>query len=271
VSRADRFEQTVVSLGLAVVLVFLVKAVAPDAGVFAWLGATGLLRLGALAKLACLAVAVVFAARSASRLERDNPARSPWLGLAVGLAAFLGGQLVLGFYQMVLGIATPFPSPADVFFGLGYPLLFAALVGFVRVYRASGYPIGSGAEQATVAVGAVVGFALLGYLALTPILTSSAPLLERVLNAGYPVLDLVLMVPTLMLLRMAWRFAGGQVADVWSAVLMGFVAMAAADVAYAWFSTLKIERLDPVVDALFLLSYLSLARGTMRQFRLLAG
>lgn len=252
------------------VAAFLPKVAWPGAGVYQdVLREQVLLNIGGLVKLAFLATATVFAALAARRLEPGNPARLPWSLLALGIGAFLAGQLVLGVYQLVLQVPSPFPSAADVLFVGAYPLLIAALLAFVRAYREAGYPVGSRAEHiGTAALGAAL-LAWPTWALVRPILAAPAAPLERALNAAYPLLDVVVLLPILVLLRIASRFRGGQVARVFASLLAGMLFLCAGDVLFAYFSVLGRKELDPLVDATFVLSYFFLAHGTLGQYRLL--
>jgi hypothetical protein len=63
---------------------------------------------------------------------------------------------------------------------------------------------------------------------------------------------------------------GGLLWPVWSAILGGFLFMSAADILFAYFSTLSAVALDPLVHASFILAYGLLALGARRQLRILS-
>jgi hypothetical protein len=217
-------------------------------------------------KLACLVTATLFAWRSVTLLDRDNPARRPWSILSAGLAAFTLGQGTLTFYQTFLG-KSPFPSVADIWFMISYPLLIIALIMFAMAYAKSGFAVDRQAPMAALLTVAALAVAwpLLRPIALTP-----APPVATALNIAYPALDLILLVPTIVLLRLASRFRGGAVWRLWAALLAGFVFIALGDLFYAYFSTFGYTRLDPLVHALYIVAYASLASGTRIQYGLLA-
>jgi hypothetical protein len=228
-----------------------------------------LLRLGATTKLLLLFLAWRGAAGIATSLDPDNPARRPWKQFAIGLLLFALGQAVLSSYQVVTG-QSPYPSPGDVFFLAAYPMLVMAMIGLIGAYRDSGYPVGSASERATIAIGLAVVFTVLGGLLLRPILRGSGPLFERLLTAGYPVLDFILLIPLLLLLRISSRFRGGSIFQAWAALLAGMIALCAADILYAYFAVMDAHQLEPLVDSAYVLAYLLLALGTEGQRRLLA-
>ncbi len=170
-----------------------------------------LLALAALLKLVYLLAGAAFAFACRDRLEADNPARPAWFLLSLGLLANFAGQLCLAPFQVVRN-ETPFPSVADIFYVLAYPFLIAALLVLLNAYRESGFPIGSFADRALTlgAVGAIA--AVVAVPILRPVMATGGPLLDRILTVAYPVLDLVLLLPLALLLRIVLAYgliAGG--------------------------------------------------------------
>jgi hypothetical protein len=100
-------------------------------------------------------------------------------------------------------------------------------------------------------------------------IAGEAPLLERVLAAAYPLLDVALLVAVALLLRGARRFGGGRAWEVWALVLAGMAVMIAGDVRYAYFAAGGEQRVDAASEALFVVAYLLLARGALRQQELI--
>lgn len=217
-------------------------------------------------KLACLAMAAVFALRCVGLLDRANPVHRPWSIMAAALWTCTFGQGTLTYYQTFRGVS-PFPSLADFWFVLSYPLLILALISFAIAYARSGFAmegLGRLAALSTV-IAAAAAWPLLRPIAMT----AAAPL-ATALNIAYPALDLVLLIPTIVLLRLTSRFRGGAVWRLWAALLAGFVFIALGDLAFAYFSALGITRLDPIIHALYVVAYASLAAGTHVQYELLA-
>lgn len=229
-----------------------------------WLNAHRLLAIASVVKLACLLAGAVWAFACRDRLEPGNPARPAWFLLSLGLLSTFAGQLCLAPFQIVFG-QTPFPGPGDIFYVLAYPFLIAALLVFLNAYREAGLPMGSLGER-------LILVTLVGVMALVilrPVAATPGPLLDRILTIAYPALDLLLLVPLVLLLRMALRLRGGQVGVVWLLLLTGFVFMCAGDICFAYFQSLGEEHLDPFVHATFILAYALIAGGAHRQLRIL--
>jgi hypothetical protein len=221
-----------------------------------------------------LAFGFVFTVQCAAGFEADNPVRRPWQLLSLGLLSWLLGEATEAFYLLVLGRADPFPSLADLFFGLAYVGLIASLFLFLKVYRAADLA----GEKRSLILPLSAVMAAVGVVVLTPIARSEAPLVERLVGGGYAALDLVALVPLLLLLRLTWRLRGGSVWKVWAGVLFGFLLTFLGDVFFAYFQTRAEADLGPLSgqleflsNVMFLLSYLVITRGVLHQRELLRG
>jgi hypothetical protein len=227
-----------------------------------------LVALASLLKLVYLLAGAAWAFACRDRLEADNPARPAWFLLSLGLLANFAGQLCLAPFQVVRN-ETPFPSVADIFYVLAYPFLIAALLVLLNAYRESGFPIGSLAERALTLAGVGVIGAFVAVPILRPVAATGGPLLDRILTVAYPVLDLVLLLPLALLLRIALKLRGSHAGEVWVLILSGIVFLCAGDICFAYFQSLGQQHLDPFVHATFILAYGLVAGGAHRQFRLL--
>jgi hypothetical protein len=219
-------------------------------------------------KLAYLLGGASAAFRCRDRLEEGNAARPAWFLLSLGLLAMFVGQLALAPLQLVQNV-TPFPSVADIYYLLSYPLLFAALLVLLRAYREAGFPIGSAAERLGILAGVGVFALVLLVPILRPVAEAGGARLDRVLTVAYPVLDLVLLLPLALLLRVALRLRGSRAGEVWLLLLGGIVFLCVGDLCFAYFQSLGEAHLDPFVHATYLLSYGVIAGGAHRQLQLL--
>jgi len=172
-----------------------------------------LLALAALLKLVYLLAGTAWAFACRDRLEPDNPARPAWFLLSLGLLANFAGQLCLAPFQ-VFRNETPFPSVADIFYVLAYPFLIASLLVLLNAYRESGFPIGSLLERTLILAGVGALAAVVAVPILTPVAATGGPLLDRILTVAYPVLDLVLLLPLALLLRIALKLRGSRAGEV---------------------------------------------------------
>lgn len=251
-------------------------AVPPEAGLESVAAPAGplsdlvLLRGAAVIKFLFLALGAFLALRLAVHFGGENPIRPAWLHLGLGLAATTLGQVCLACYQFSPSGNAPFPSVADYFFFLSYPFFILALFSFMQAYDAAGYPLGSRAQRLRLELGLAGAALVAAVVVLWPVVHAPAAAQERFLNIAYPVLDLTLLVPTILLLKASLPLRGGEVWKSWAALLAGFLFMSVGDVLFAYFSALGITKVDPLVHVTFILSYGCLALGVVRQQTLLA-
>jgi hypothetical protein len=192
-----------------------------------------------------------------------------WKLFAFGIGAYLVAELGEAFYQLALGILNPFPSVLDVFYVAGYPLLIVGLLGFESGYAAVGYPMGSGRTRTLLTLVLIVVGVAIVWPILAPLFSAESPLLERVLGVAYPLLDVGLLAAVALLVRGTRQFGGGAAWQIWALVLAGLVVMIAGDVVYAYFALSGEQRVDAASEMLFVVAYLLLARGALRQRELI--
>lgn len=251
--------------------IFLPQLVTPESSLYKnVLTPQTVLFIAAPIKLLFLLIAAIYASRSAASFESLNPVRSAWLLMAAGLWAYVVAQSILAFHQLVLEEPAPFPSAADLFFLPATVLLAVSLFLFLKVYKSVGFEVAEAFEVGVVAFFALSLLAVFYLVVGRPVVASEAPFAERALNIAYPVLDCVLLIPAVLLLKMALSMRGGSLWKVWMALLLGFVFLAVGDILFAFFTTLGKTALDPLLDLAFAWSYVLIARAVVTQHRILA-
>lgn len=142
-------------------------------------------------ELLYLAIGLAAVGLMVAGIRRNRPAHPlPWVLLGCGLAAWVAGDLVWMVLESVLGLE-PFPSIADGFYLLGYPLLATGLHRLSRARNPAG-------DRTAILDALVSGtaFALVMWVSfIKPTWTAAeGTLLERIVGVAYPVGDLVLLV-----------------------------------------------------------------------------
>lgn len=263
---ASRVDPPLALLAVVVVAVFLGKLWWADTPFYESASTTrALLATGALVKLASLALGAVFSARLTGLFEGGS--RVGWRLCTFWFASWTVGQAILAWHQLVLEVSAPFPSAADAFFVAGYPAMVAAFVTFVWTWVATGLV---GTTRSHAALGTAIGVPFIGLavVVLRPVIAARGTPLATAINIAYPAFDILALAPTVVLLRIAARFAGGALFWVWALTSTGIVFLVAGDLLYGWFSLLQFTALDPLLDVFFLLGYALVARGAFQQLRI---
>ena len=114
----------------------------------------------------------------------NRPAHSlPWLLIALGQFFLVSGDITWAWYENVAHIATPFPSPADALYLMGYPVMAAGILLFVH-HRSEGKDRNGllDATCITLSLGILAWIFLMEPYASDPALTG----LEKAISIAYP-------------------------------------------------------------------------------------
>jgi diguanylate cyclase (GGDEF)-like protein len=171
----------------------------------------------------------------------------PWVLIALGQLSFVLGDAVWDVYDLLLH-QPPTPSPADVLYLGGYPLVAAGLAVLARRRRAGADTAGLiDATIITIGAGVVAWVFLLSPYTSDATLTSH----ERLTALAYPLGDVLLLSMAARLFLLSGVHSRGQ-------RLFGFglVALLLADVAYLALTTAGSTAISgDVMDAGYLISY----------------
>jgi hypothetical protein len=188
-------------------------------------------------------------------LTRGQTVRRFWLLLAAACGAWTVAEVIWAVYDIVLRIAVPVPSWADLGYLSAIPLVVAALVSHpaMRVGRKL---------RARMAFDGIVVATALFYLSWSFVLGplwrhTDLTSLGGIVAVAYPFGDVImvfLVVSVLRELPAGDRFALG-------CVLGGLVAMAAADSTYAYLTEVGRYTVGQMVDVGWVAGYLGLALG----------
>ncbi len=164
------------------------------------------------------------------------------LGFAVtafglGLIFWGLGTLVWGLYNVLLDVAVPYPSLADIGYAITPMLWF---VGIYFLYKATGtkYQLRSVWGKVVLIFVPLLVLLLTAYVVFYKfyggIFTTDGNVLELLLLVYYPVSDIFLLSPALVITALAWKNLGGSLRKPILVVLGALVFMYLADMAFAY-------------------------------------
>lgn len=232
-------------VGILVLIAFLVGV---GLDYVSWSGVVdlGTLVLGVLTLIPLpVAAVVIWVARSFAK----GSIRSQWMCFGYGmLAVGLGNVIFIALY-LITG-KDPYPSAADIFTLAGYGFFAAGLFSGVAAYRhlldIRRPLIIAGALS--LALMALVYATVIGpYVIFAP--TETQPLVTRIFNTLYPVLDVfVLLMPAITLGLLVRKLGSGRVAWPWWFVIACATTLAVTDAVFAYAGYAGIGR-TPLIDA----------------------
>jgi hypothetical protein len=202
----------------------------------------------AIAGIACLV-----AARRAS-----NRNRLAWSLIGVSALSWTAGEIVWSIYEVGLGDAVPFPSPADVGFLLAVPLAIAGLLALPLA------PARANTRVRSMVDGAIVALSLLFVcweLILGPVYAgANAGSVAQFIGLAYPFGDVL---TATVVIIVATRASGPERVR-FLLLLGGLLAIAAADSAFAYLtgSGIYTER-GSILDAAWVAGFLLIALAAL--------
>ncbi len=186
-------------------------------------------------------------------IRRSRSARlTPWILCAVGLALFVAGDAVWNVYGDILHRDAPVASLADALYLPAYVALAVGCLGFAR--SRGGRDPDALLDAIVVALG---GGVLVLSLVIIPSAGSMTPVIDRVVVALYPVMDLAILT---VLIRLA--LVPGRRSPVLWLVLGSFSFMLLGDLVYAVLQQSS-SYTAGLLDATWLLAYVGLGAAAL--------
>jgi diguanylate cyclase (GGDEF)-like protein/PAS domain S-box-containing protein len=165
-------------------------------------------------------VGMVALSRGAKRLDAN---RRPFQLIVMGGSAFLVGNVVRSIHGQIVGVSAPFPSPAELFYFVGYGLLIASFA--LAVARRSADIEGDNVLDA-VLFAVCLGVVISAFVVVPYLHRPDVSVIARVATVTYSVGDLLLLS---MIVRLA--VGSGHRPPAYYLLGGGLLALALADVA----------------------------------------
>jgi hypothetical protein len=176
--------------------------------------------------------------------------------LAAGMALWFTAEVTWTYYQLGLGIETPFPSPADAFWLAGYvPLTYH----LYNIYRTVTRKVVGGSMLAILSGIVASMLAFLLYLTFG-ISGQQQGMVELTINLAYPILDAILLIPAIVIL---WSFRKGEPAYThWVMISLFIIFVTVADIGFDYALAVNEEsagQQEWIWDMFYNAGYLSIA------------
>jgi|SRR5665213_1269176 len=212
--------------------------------------ATGVDDIGeAVAAFIALAACAWTASRSVGNYRRG------WALLGASAAAWCAGEIVWSIYEVGLGIASPFPSVADVGFLAAVPLAIAGVLYFWTGPRGTAERWRLWLDGLTIAL----ALTFTGWsLGLQQVELSPGSLAERAIGLAYPIGDILIATVLILAIRRATRYHHGRML----LLLGGLAANAIADSVFAYLTATGTYP-TLLIDAGWVVGYLMIALAAL--------
>jgi hypothetical protein len=221
-----------------------------------------------LAQMVAYTLAAISLWDATRAFERDDRARKGWHLLALSMAT---NAIAFGIYGVLelRGADNPFPSVADLFWLISYPLALWGILSLGRLYRDSGLPMAS-SRWAWVAGSATA--LLVGMFVFIPLMQDhEQALLDRVIVGLYPLGDAVLIGVAFYMADLMRSFGRGALAWPWIAIVAGALVLGYTDAVYGVLDIHELYHTGSVIDLGWIWSGLLFGLGGLLQRGIMTG
>lgn len=182
-----------------------------------------------------------------------------WTLFTIFAVSWFIAELLWSINEVILDI-DPYPSNADYFYVLGYPLYFAFMIFYLKPFRKL-------ISKKLVAGTSIAAIALLVpsvYLAFDDELGIAD--FENILGLSYPVGDAIIFATALIGISLFFK---GKVNFLWTAMSFGIICLIIADTAFLFIGVLDdVYYVGHPIEILFLWTYLLLAFGVYENIKI---
>lgn len=181
--------------------------------------------------------------------------------ITLGIFFWMLGEVTWFVFRFLLQV-DPYPSLADIFYLIAYPLVFMGLGNELRIGRVGWENMNAFVKLLVVFLSILLIF-IVGYFGIYLAYKPSASFLENAIAIGYGVGDVLLIIPTLLILKLATEYKGGKIFSSWLAIFVALVAMLVGDLLFAIYTEQynAIEWPYNLTDLTWIVSYLCFAYG----------
>ncbi len=181
-----------------------------------------------------------------------------WLLFSGMAISWFAAEIVWAIYDLVFH-QDPFPSTADLFYIVGYPLLFLFALNYLKPFKK------------LISKKMVMSSSLLAILVLIPNLymtlenNSDEDKFSIALGATYPIMDSIVLVPAILGIAL---FVRGEVNFLWTLLLIGILFEVIADTGFQFFTLDNSYYSGHPVDILFIWSYIVYSFGIYNHIKI---
>ena len=194
----------------------------------------------------------------ALRFKMSGKHGKAWVVFVIFAASWFSAEQIWLVYELIFNI-DPWPSVADFFYILGYPLLFVFSILYLQ-------PVKKAISKKLVISSSLISISLLIFtfiLAYEP--DSSENEFEIALAASYPILDAIILCPALIGVSLFFR---GEVSFLWSLMCIAIVLNVIGDTGFLMLNMTDSYYTGHPIDLLYSWAYILFAFGVYSHIRI---
>lgn len=191
--------------------------------------------------------------------QHKSPHGRALLFISMAMLLWFMGEVAFFWFQFIVDI-NPYPSIADISFLAGYPLLLVGLLTEIKTSKSTFKNTNQFIQLLITIIMIMLGLAVL-YFGVFLAYASGEPIVNNLVAMAYGVGDLILIAPTLYVLKIAVDYRGGKLFSSWGLILIAMLLKLYGDIFFAVYRNAytALEWPYNMIDLVWVTSYLLFA------------
>lgn len=191
-----------------------------------------------------------------------------WFFFFAGIMMFCIAEFIYGvleiYYEVDMNLN--YPSVADFFWCTGYIPMFIGLVLMITGYNRSGFPMGDKKIRILLTFTIVaISFTVFMFILIPIIKDNETTPLSKFFYLFYPVADILIVIPVILLLYITSLFGKGLISKPWKYLAIGFISFSVADLLYSYFGWHDLYDNGSLIDLAWNFGYLAIGIAGLKQ------
>jgi diguanylate cyclase len=204
-----------------------------------------------LLPVGCAIVSVVLLFVTIRKFTEFDFAKKTWLMIFSGILLYMLAEIMFAILELwfKMDMNENFPSAADIFWYLGYIPIFTGLIMMFLGYKQSGMPMGNIKLYFILGILLLLVMAIVISLLLIPIIQDpESDTLTKISSLYYPIGDLLVVIPALLLMIITSQFGSGTISMPWRYLAIGFLLFTISDLLYSYLSWNGVYKNGSIID-----------------------
>jgi hypothetical protein len=230
-----------------------------------------LMYISDLLPVLCSFIAIIYLTLAVRSFKGFDYTKMAWMLFLVGVTLDFIAESTYGILEIGLhkDMNTLFPSLADYFWCIAYLPFLIGLVLLFKGYKQSGLPMGNTILYFLFSVIIFLISATIIYFILIPIfLSPDTTVIATVFYAYYPIADVLVVIPALILTYIASLYGAAKIAMPWKLLAFGFICFTIADLLYDYLGWQDLYGNGNLIDLAWHTGYLLFAMAGLYQYQL---
>ncbi|HNX65578.1 MAG TPA: hypothetical protein PKH02_01775 [Bacteroidales bacterium] len=231
-----------------------------------------LLYVSDLLPVICSGICVFCLVKTVKKFQEWDFTKTSWLMIHTGIALYFIAEITYGVLEVfeIVDMDVAFPTIADYIWAIGYIPIVVGLLMMFTGYLKSGLPMGHTKLYCCVAPLVLILLSVVFYFLLIPIFRDpESSGLVKFFYIFYPVADLFIVIPAVLLMYITHLFGRGIISKPWKYLAFGFMLFTVGDLLYAYLDWMGKYESGNLIDLGWNVGYLLIALAAVYQTELL--